>query len=208
MPEGLSVSEVGKEIAEHQHGNHAESDDHSSRGLTIVEAILLAVVAVIAAYSGFASSKWGTESSLKLAKAATVRNFASRTQLQGLETKNFDSSTFNVWFTAYVDGNTTAMTVAEHRFRPNFWWHSMPGLPPTRSPISRRRRARPTCPSTSSRSCRRPIISTRKPTTSTTKVLLMGRMQMTTSERLSFWPQFFSWSESRGTFVSEQLALA
>ncbi len=120
MPEGLSVSEVGKEIAEHQHGEHAESGDHSSRGLTIVEAILLAVVAVLAAYSGFASSKWGTESSLKLAKAATVRNFASRTQLQGLETKNFDSSTFNAWFTAYVDGNTAAMTVAEHRFRPNF----------------------------------------------------------------------------------------
>ncbi len=124
MPEGLSVSEVGKEIVEHapKNGHHedAKSEDHSSRVLTIVEAILLAVVAVLAAYSGFASAKWGTESSLKLAKASTVRNFASREQLQGLETKNFDASTFNAWFSAYVAGNTTAMTVAEHRFRAQF----------------------------------------------------------------------------------------
>jgi hypothetical protein len=124
MPEGLSVSEVGKEISERrpkdEHGDEAKSDEPSTRVLTIVEAILLAVVAVLAAYSGFASAKWGTESSLTLAKAATVRNFASRAQLQGLETKNFDASTFNAWFSAYVAGNTTAMTVAEHRFRPQF----------------------------------------------------------------------------------------
>ena len=120
----LSVSEVGKEIAEHapknEHGDEGKSEESSSRVLTIVEAILLAVVAVLAAYSGFASAKWGTESSLKLAKASTVRNFASRAQLQGLETKNFDASTFNAWFSAYVAGNTAAMTVAEHRFRAQF----------------------------------------------------------------------------------------
>jgi hypothetical protein len=124
MPEGLSVSEVGKEIGEHApkgaHHDEGKSEDHSTRVLTIIEAILLAVVAVLAAYSGFASAKWGTESSLTLAKAATVRNFASRAQLQGLETKNFDASTFNAWFSAYVAGNTMAMTVAEHRFRAQF----------------------------------------------------------------------------------------
>ena len=34
--------------------------------------------------------------------------------------KNFDSTTFNAWFTAYVVGNTTAEAVAERRFRPEF----------------------------------------------------------------------------------------
>jgi hypothetical protein len=127
MPEGLSVSEVGKEIAHHAHhapesedGDDSSSGHHSGRTMTIVEALLLAVVAVLAAYSGFASAKWGTESSLTLAKASTVRNFASRAQLQGLETKNFDASTFNAWFSAYVAGNSAAMTVAEHRFRAQF----------------------------------------------------------------------------------------
>ena len=120
MPEGLSVSEVGKEISEHHHRDGEESEDSNSRVLMVIEAILLAVVAVLAAYSGFAASKWATESSLALARAATARNFASRTQIEGLETKNFDASTFNAWFSAYVAGNTAAMTVAQQRFRPNF----------------------------------------------------------------------------------------
>ena len=120
MPEGLSVSEVGKEISEHQHHDGEDSEASSSRVLMVIEAVLLAVVAVLAAYSGFAASKWATESSLSLARAATARNFASRTQLQGLETKNFDASIFNEWFSAYVVGNSAAMAVAEHHFRPNF----------------------------------------------------------------------------------------
>jgi hypothetical protein len=129
MPEGLSPSEVGKEIAEHRHhtlpgpghdGHEDTEDKGGARILTIVEAILLALVAVLAAYSGFASAKWGTEASLTLARSSTTRNLASRAELQGLETKNFDASTFNAWFTAYLVGNTDGMTVAEHRFRPQF----------------------------------------------------------------------------------------
>ena len=124
MPEGLSPSEVGKEIAEHQ-AHQAHHDDEGeqhgpARTLTIIEAILLATVAVLAAYSGFASAKWGTEASLHLAKSSTERNLASRAELQGLETKNFDASTYNAWFTAYVAGNQPAIVVAERRFRPQF----------------------------------------------------------------------------------------
>ncbi len=123
MPEGLSPSEVGKEIAEHHAhtvAGQADEDSGPSRRLSIVEASLLALVAVLAAYSGFASAKWGTESSLKLAKANTERNLASRAELVGLSTKNFDGLTFNAWFSAYLSGNQTGMTVAEHRFRPQF----------------------------------------------------------------------------------------
>jgi hypothetical protein len=122
VPEGLSPGEVGKEIAEHHEHTVAANDDESraSRRLTVVEAALLALVAVLAAYSGFASAKWGTESSLKLAKANTERNLASRAELVGLSTKNFDGLTFNAWFSAYLSGNQSGMTVAEHRFRPQF----------------------------------------------------------------------------------------
>ena len=41
-------------------------------------------------------------------------------RLQAARLKNFDSLTFNAWFTAYVAGNKHAMRVAEYRFRPNF----------------------------------------------------------------------------------------
>jgi len=48
------------------------------RAISIVEAILLAIVALLAAYTGFASAKWGTESSIKLATASAARTEANR----------------------------------------------------------------------------------------------------------------------------------
>jgi hypothetical protein len=126
VPEGLSPSEVGKEIAEHhkkakeqEEGSAAEAKGRD-RVITIIEAVLLAVVAVLAAYSGFAAAKWGTESSLQLAKASAARTEANRADLESFQLKNFDALTFNAWFTAYVAGNKRAMRVAEYRFRPNF----------------------------------------------------------------------------------------
>jgi hypothetical protein len=128
VPEGLSPSEVGKEIAEHR--ERAAEDGEKKEGaaeakrrdrlITVIEAVLLAVVAVLAAYSGFAAAKWGTESSLQLAKASAARTEANRADLEGFQLKNFDALTFNAWFGAYAAGNKQAMLVAERRFRPNF----------------------------------------------------------------------------------------
>ena len=130
MPEGLSPSEVGKEIAEHRHQAEEKEKEQGEgsateakgreRWLTITEATLLAVVAVLAAWSGFASAKWSTHSSLDLAKASAARTQANRAAYQAADLKNFDSLTFNAWFTAYVANNKAAMRVAEDRFRPVF----------------------------------------------------------------------------------------
>jgi hypothetical protein len=131
VPEGLSPSEVGKEIAEHHkkaaekaeeedaNGSAAEPKGHD-RLIVIVEAILLAVVAVLAAWSGFAAAKWSTHSSLELAKALAARTEANRADFEGFALRNFDSSTFDAWFSAYVAGNKRAERMAELRFRPNF----------------------------------------------------------------------------------------
>jgi hypothetical protein len=124
LPEGLSPNEVGKEIAEHRAraGEQDPTAEHVGRDrlITIVEAFLLAVVAVLAAWSGFAAAKWGTESSLQLAQASAARTQANRAAYQAADLRNFDSLTFNAWFTAYVAGNKNAMRVAEYRFRPEF----------------------------------------------------------------------------------------
>jgi hypothetical protein len=120
MPEGLSPTEVGKEIQEHRKEALSEEEEGSARVFTIIEAVMLAVVAVLAAWSGFASAKWGTESSLNLAKASAARTEANRADLTALSQKNFDSSTFNAWFTAYTLDNQTAMKIAVKRFSPEF----------------------------------------------------------------------------------------
>ena len=81
---------------------------------------MLAIVALLAAYTGFASAKWNTESSVRLAQASAARTEANRAALNAQKLKNFDSTTFNTWFTAYVAGDTTAEAVAVRRFRPAF----------------------------------------------------------------------------------------
>jgi hypothetical protein len=117
VSEGLSATEVGKEIAAHaRHADHERRD----RVLSIAEAVLLAVVALVAAWSGYAAAKWSTESRVHLAESSTARSKANRAQLQAMELRNFDSSTFNAWFAAYTAGNEQAMKIAERRFRPQF----------------------------------------------------------------------------------------
>ncbi len=116
---GLSAAEVGKEIAEHleKHGNHS---DARSRRITIVEAILLATVALLAAWSGFAAAKWSTESRLELSQSTKHRTLSSQAELRAMEATNFDASTFNAWFTAWVAGDQKAQDLAARRFTDEF----------------------------------------------------------------------------------------
>lgn len=121
MPEGLSPAEVGKEIAEHRkHSAGHEDGHHYDRWLSISEAVVLSLVAVLAAYSGFAAAKWSTESSVKLATASAARTKANRADLEALVTRTADSASFNAWFTGFTAGNATAQRLARRRMRPGY----------------------------------------------------------------------------------------
>jgi hypothetical protein len=117
MGHGLAPSEVGKEIAEHA---KQQAQERRERMLSIAEAVLLSLVALLAAWSGYAAAKWSTESRVSLAESSTARAKANRANLEAMELRNFDSSTFEAWFAAYTAGNEQAMELAERRFRPQF----------------------------------------------------------------------------------------
>jgi hypothetical protein len=120
VPEGLSPAEVGKELGEHRKHDAANSHDPHDRWLSIVEALLLSLVAVLAAYSGYAAAKWATESSVTLAKASAERTKANRADIEGIVTRTLDSASFNAWFTAFTAGNANAQRLAEKRLRPGY----------------------------------------------------------------------------------------
>src|SRR5215211_7590616 len=112
MPEGLSPIEVGRELHEHtKEPRQPDGGNRHSRLVQIGEALLLSLVTIAAAWSGYAAAVWGTESRFELAQAATLRN---------LSTRNFDSSTFNAWFTAFTLDDKQKQAVAERRFRPEY----------------------------------------------------------------------------------------
>jgi hypothetical protein len=120
MPEHLSVSEVGKEIGEHaKHAGHGAGGglQRHVRLIAIIEAVLLSIVALTAAWSGYSAAKWGTESSLKLAKATATRTKANRAFQESLTLRSQDAANFNAWFAAYLSGDRASERVAERRFR-------------------------------------------------------------------------------------------
>jgi hypothetical protein len=120
MAEGLGPAEVAKEISEHaKHGNEGGISRHDRR-ISIVEAALLAIVALTAAWSGYASAKWSTESRLSVAKSSAVRNQANLAELEGLQVRTTDASMFNAWYSAHVVDNTQAEAVAVRRMRPEY----------------------------------------------------------------------------------------
>jgi hypothetical protein len=124
MPEGLSAAEVGKSIHEHgeEHavgGGEGPIRRHATL-IAIAEAVLLSIVTLTAAWSGYAAAKWNTESSLNLAKASAFRTKANQAYLQSLTFRSQDASNFNAWFYAYLAGNRQGERVAEARFRPQY----------------------------------------------------------------------------------------
>lgn len=129
MPEGLSASEVGKEIAEHREhataerapAEHAPAEHaRRDRWVAIFEAVLLSVVALLAAWSGYSAAKWGTDSSLSLAKASSTRTKASLALIQANQIRTLDSVSFNAVETAYAAHNSRLFRLDVNRLRPGY----------------------------------------------------------------------------------------
>ena len=116
MSEGLSTVEIGQEVAEHV---QRRADTHRDRW-SLAEAVVLSIVTLAAAWSGYAAAKWNTESRLELAHASTHHTEANRAFQQSITLRTWDASAFNAWFTAYIAGDATAARVAERRFRPEY----------------------------------------------------------------------------------------
>jgi hypothetical protein len=124
VPEGLSPAEVGKEIAHHKEEAAAEHGqphhDRRHRLISIGEAVLLSIVALMAAWSGYAAAKWGTESSLSLAKASATRGKANLASVQATQIRTLDSVSFNAAVTAYESHNAKLFALTLKRLRPGY----------------------------------------------------------------------------------------
>jgi hypothetical protein len=123
VAEGLSASEVGKEIAEHRkHAAAHTAGEHSRRDrvITIAEALLLSIVALLAAWSGYSAAKWSTESSISMSKASATRAKSTVAHIQAVQIRTLDSVSFNAVFSAYLAGDRKAFALALKRLRPGY----------------------------------------------------------------------------------------
>ena len=122
MAEGLSATEVGKEIAEHaEHAEHPPAHHtRHDRLISIAEAVLLSIVTLMAAWSGYSAAKWGSDASLLLARSSSAQNEANLDRIQTSQIRTLDSVSFNGLFAAYETHNPKLFRLMLRRLRPGY----------------------------------------------------------------------------------------
>lgn len=119
MPEGLNT-----EVAHHLSEKEAEPQKHEESTrmelIEIVEAILLALVAIVTAWSGYQAAQWDGKNALYYGEASKQRLFATRQSTMAGQYLLYNASTFNSWGAATTAGNTKLATYYVKRFTPDY----------------------------------------------------------------------------------------
>jgi hypothetical protein len=100
-----------------------ESGDTSQSRLEvieIIEALILALVAVATAWSGYQAAQWAGKRAELYAKASRLRVTAEGLATLAGQERIYDSDTFNSWLAAKLDGKTQAAEFFERRFRDEY----------------------------------------------------------------------------------------
>src|SRR5215813_2620551 len=85
--------------------------------IEIIEALILALVAVATAWSGYQAAQWAGKRAELYAKASRLRVTAEGLATLAGQERMYDSDTFDSWLAATLDGKTQAADFFERRFR-------------------------------------------------------------------------------------------
>ena len=100
-----------------------ESRDTSQSRLEIikiVEALILALVAVATAWSGYQAASWAGKRATQYAEASRLRVAAEGLSTLAGQERIYDSDIFNSWLTARLGGQEKAAEFFERRFRDEY----------------------------------------------------------------------------------------
>jgi hypothetical protein len=98
-----------------------ESRDQSRfEAIEIVEALILALVAVATAWSGYQAASWAGKRAAQYAEASRLRVAAEGLVTLAGQERIYDSDTFNSWLMAKLDGKEQAAEFFQRRFRDEY----------------------------------------------------------------------------------------
>ncbi|WP_454049851.1 hypothetical protein [Cellulomonas sp. Marseille-Q8402] len=128
-------------MSEPEAGQEAGQETPRRTRLRDVTALaVLTVTAVLTAWSGFESSKWGGEMSIAFSRASSQRIEATRWSATADAARGYDLQTFALWLEAVAQEDDELATFVEQRFaerfRPAFdeWVAARPLLDPDAPP--------------------------------------------------------------------------
>lgn len=117
MPEPTSNVEFAHKI--HEQGHHGGPHGRAE-WLEVIEAIVLACVAVLTAWSGYQAARWDARSAASYARASSITADAQEQQTLAGQEHLYDICTFNSWMAAKSRHDDALAEIFERRFRPEY----------------------------------------------------------------------------------------
>ncbi len=118
-PEDLNA-EIAETIKPGDRRDEGASDRRQEQTIEIVEAILIAVVAVATAWGGYQAARWDGHQAELYGESSTERNEADQALTLGGQRRLLDITTFNTWIEARELRQDGLAALYERRFSPEF----------------------------------------------------------------------------------------
>jgi len=119
MSDATSNVELAHKIHEHGHHNMGPMSGRG-RWVEILEAVVLATVAVLTAWSGYQAAKWEALSATNYALATRTSVRAQESLTLAGQDRLYDIVTFNDWLAARSANNMKLAELFQYRFRPEY----------------------------------------------------------------------------------------
>jgi len=120
MPEHSANLEIAQHMGEHSPGSKAEPGRRREEILEIAQAVLLALVAISTAWSGYQAARWDSNSSQLDGQSAHLRSMAAWPEPRAGQLYLLDSATFDFWLQATSRGDVQTASLYEARFRAEY----------------------------------------------------------------------------------------
>ena len=117
MAETVSTPEVAHAIGHH---HDAPGSSHRAELVEILEAVVLAVVAVATAWSGYQTARWDSRQAKLYGISSKDRALANKSATRSGQLQLYDSTTFSFWLQARSRDDRAAERLFERRFRIEF----------------------------------------------------------------------------------------
>ena len=116
-----AVGAVGYVIRKlNQVRENVSSSQTRFEAIEIIEALILALVAVATAWSGYQAAQWAGKRAQQYAEASRLRVTAEGLATLAGQERIYDSDTFNSWLAAKLNGKEEAAEFFERRFRDEY----------------------------------------------------------------------------------------
>jgi len=116
MPEGFGAGEVAHQLG-HGHGDEDGKRGWSEQTIEIVEALLLAIVAVATAWSGYQAARFDGRQAHLYGLSSKYRLLATQHATRGGQEQIYDTTTFDFWLQSKTMGDEKAAALFVKRFR-------------------------------------------------------------------------------------------